>query len=162
MKALPMWKILRPIILPASSLLVSRLKTCGCNIGQCGYGILWNKTFNAIHMRQEASLVMLSLADIGFSRRTAISYIYERVEALGLILCQPAIGPQLRLQYLDQPRGECLYIGMQRIYNTDGDHILFSVSADNSGKLWLDGTDGDLGSNLWSPSSRWVFVQARQ
>ena len=50
-----------------------------------------------------------------------------RYRQLGLELCPPDLGPQLRLDYQDQPRGERLYIAMKPIATSDGEPRIFVV-----------------------------------
>jgi hypothetical protein len=55
----------------------------------------------------------------------------------GLELCPPDVGPQLRLDYSDQPPGECVYVAMKPITTSDGEPRIFVV-AHNSDGLSLD------------------------
>lgn len=57
-----------------------------------------------------------------------------RAQQLGLNLCPPAIAPEYRLAYKDQPIGEKLYVAMQPITSSDGEPRIFLIarSADGS------------------------------
>jgi hypothetical protein len=73
--------------------------------------------------------------------------IYARAQSLGLALCPPEVGPQLRLQYLEQPSGEILHIAMQPIAKYDGDLVNLALENDESaltlfGELYAEVGDG--------------------
>ena len=82
--------------------------------------------------------------------------IYDRAKQWGLNLVPAEVGPQLRLQYPDQPDGEELYIGMVPMCARDGNDYIFLVDRDGNGpgSRFLRGYRGDPGG----PSVRWVFT----
>ena len=58
-----------------------------------------------------ADLVVVSAADLGLAVESAsLKDIYSRAENLGLGLAPAEVGPELRLQYFNQPTGEFLNI----------------------------------------------------
>ncbi len=61
------------------------------------------------------NLVRLSVKDLGFPKGAIIQKIYKRAKKLGLNPCPAEVGPQLRLQYPDQPMHENLIIAMEPI-----------------------------------------------
>lgn len=79
-------------------------------------------------------LAILSVSELGFGRniRRDASYpaILDRGLVLGLDLCPPEVGPQLRLQYLDQPLDEHLTLAMKTINDHRGYPRVFSVYRD--------------------------------
>ena len=83
--------------------------------------------------------------------------IHNRAKELGLELCPAEVGPQLRLQYADQPRGEWLLIAMEPITDSVGDPRIFDVELGDFGR-WLDGLCGDP-DGFWFGSGRFVFVR---
>lgn len=70
-------------------------------------------------------LVVLSVEDLGLSAGANTSQVYEAAKEQGFELCPAEVGPQLRLQYIDQPNGEFLQIAMEDITHTP---ISFCVS----------------------------------
>ena len=60
-----------------------------------------------------------------------------RARALGLELCPPSFGLELRLQYMDQPVGEKLHVAMKPITSSDGEPRIFVVAHSDKG-LSLD------------------------
>ena len=67
------------------------------------------------------------------------------------------IAPQLRLQYLDQPIGEFLTIGMEPIGTWAGEAVVLTVANGGAG-LILIGQDGREDAQI-SAISRFVFVR---
>jgi len=102
-------------------------------------------------------LVLVSVAGLGFSNGARLADIYARAKELGLELCPAEIGPQLRLQYADQPWGEWLFIAMEPITGSGGDPNFFDVGHCDDGR-WLSGFYCSPG-HFWSGSDRFVFVR---
>lgn len=75
----------------------------------------------------ELKLVLVTVSELGFKVLDEegvkacykISEIYNRAQKLGLTLCPAEVGPQLCLQYADQPKGEHLTIGMHPVFCSD-------------------------------------------
>jgi hypothetical protein len=119
-------------------------------------GILRDRHFSVSDSEVFVQLVNISVEELGFSGPAKRAEIYAQAFERGLKLCPAEVGPQLRLQYLDQPHGEWLTIGMEPILNDDGDPSVFFV-AHSHGKLLLSGDYGyyDLSYN---PEKRFIFV----
>jgi hypothetical protein len=116
----------------------SELKNRGMKIGDWADNILGQPAFTVATQETELDLVVISVADLGFKKATTRKKIYARAEELGLNLCPVEVGPRLRLQYADQPNGECLIIAMEPITDSFGGLELFRVKRGVSG-LWLCG-----------------------
>ena len=102
-------------------------------------------------------LVKVSIEDLGFVKGYPTrDQIYDRAIERGLNLVPAEVGPQLRLQYPDQPDGEELYIGMVPMCARDGSDYIFLVDRDGNspGSRFLRGYRGDPGG----PDVRWVFT----
>jgi hypothetical protein len=127
------------------------------NIGGWGNDILGQSTFTTSDKETELNLVNVSVAELGFKNGATRKDIYYRAKELGLELCPAEVGPQLRLQYKDQPNGEWLLIGMEPISGSDGFLDVFDVGRDG-GDLWLDGSGGRA-DGFWDGCGRWVFVR---
>jgi hypothetical protein len=87
-----------------------------------------------------------------------MSEVFDGAAKLGLDKCSPEDGPQLRHQYLDQPMGEYLHIGMDPITDSHGFRRWFIVI--NSKKGLYMGTDFTTRSDIDTAaagSSIWVF-----
>lgn len=103
--------------------------------------------------------MLVSVADLGFTKATRRDAIYERAKELGLDLVPAEVGPQLRLAYTDQPLNEWMVMGMEPIANSDGSLDVFSVVHDDGGQ-WLRSDYGYPGG-LWYPGNRWVFARRK-
>lgn len=105
----------------------------------------------------EVNLVLLTVADLGFPNGAEGSKIYEKALSLGLELCPAEVGPQLRLQYPDQPIGEWILVAMEPITHSGGDLEVFSVDHARAGR-WLYGFYGRP-DRFWRAGRRWVFCR---
>lgn len=95
---------------------------------------------------------------------TELSYddLCARAQSLGLALCPPEVGLQLRLQYEDQPKGEWLQIAMQPIRNELGfDPKVFCVTrswSQDAPELFLgNGQHHDIHKEEYH-KGLWVFL----
>ena len=79
---------------------------------------------------------------------------------VGLELCPAEVGPQLRLQYPNQPIGEFLHIAMQPIATYHGDLIDLTVGNGGAGLLLIGG-DGSPELKLHS-SVKFAFFRPAQ
>ncbi len=136
------------------------LKKADCNIGDWGNDILGKPAFTVSPEETEVELVVVSVAELGFKEGATCADIYKRAQELGLDLCPNEVGPQLRLQYKDQPKGEWLLIGMEPITGSDGHLFVFSVGRHDGGRQWLDGDYGKP-DFFWYAGYRWVFLRRK-
>ncbi len=100
----------------------------------------------------------MSAAELGFRGETAsLRQIYDAAHKLGFGLAPAEIGPQLRLQYLDQPVGEFLTIAMAPIEIRTGEPVILTAANGGAG-LILFGQDSDVDAEI-SATSRLIFVR---
>jgi hypothetical protein len=133
----------------------------GNHIGDCGNDILGRLAFTAVTEETEVDLVIVSVSELGFKDGATRKDIYARALELGLQLCPNEVGPQLRLQYKDQPNGEWLLIGMEPITDSRSYPRVFGVLRHDGGMQFLDGSHGDL-DYFWLGCHRWVFMRPRK
>jgi len=155
----PVWKTIA--VGTADTLgLRNALSAARCGVGDLAEQILWRPAFSLSPARRDVDLVKLSAADLGFRGRTAsLAKIYAQAQKLGFQLASPEIGPQLRLQYFDQPIGEFLHIGMEPIRTWTGEPVILVVANGGEGMI-LIGQDGDTEAEI-PVTSRFVFVRRR-
>jgi len=104
---------------------------------------------------EEATLIRLTVADLGFKNSTTTDQIYERAQILGLEPCPADTGPHYRLKYQNQPLNEWIYMGMKQITDSDGYPVVFKLERSDDG-LWLDGSWA-APDREWGPDGRFVF-----
>lgn len=122
--------------------------------------ILGTSAFTAATEETEVDLVKVTVAELGFKTNARRDHIYERAKELGLELCPPEVGPQLRLQYKDQPDGERITIAMEPFLVSSYNPGLFRVVRDDS-EPWLGSSWGNSDA-FCSADSRWVFCRPRK
>ncbi|MEK7185229.1 MAG: hypothetical protein AAB726_01265 [Patescibacteria group bacterium] len=135
------------------------IKAAGMKVGDWANDILGKPAFTASETEQEVNLVNLSVAELGFKDGARYDQICAKAQELGLELCPNEVGPQLRLQYTDQPKGEWLIIATESIADSHGDLSVFGIEHDD-GELWLGAHDGDPG-DVWDADDRFVFVRRK-
>ena len=85
------------------------------HIGWCGGDILPGPDFSLIEVETQVDLVKISVRSLGFECPTVLENLLVKASEMGLSTCPAEVGPQLFLQYADQPKEERLYIGMNPI-----------------------------------------------
>lgn len=109
--------------------------------------------------KQSLDLVVRSVKELGFPNGAQYKDICKAAESQGLDLCPAEAGPQLRLQYPDQPNGEWLVIAMEPIKDSGCDLNLFGVGCVGGGR-WLRAYYGWPGG-FWRAGDRFVFVRRK-
>ena len=110
-------------------------------------------------LKQSVDLSVLLVEELGFKGYLTVSLkdIYKAAKRRGFDLCPAEVGPQLRLQYPDQPYLDCLNIAMEPLHMPSGGHFLFKVSNDSGGR-WLEMRSGNP-DDTFCVLERFVFVR---
>ncbi|OAF20005.1 hypothetical protein AXW67_34260 [Bradyrhizobium neotropicale] len=152
----PAWKKITLGNFSNSLTLRNALDANGCHVGGSAEEVLARPAFIVSSRKKNVELVTVSAAELGFKTDTVtLASIYARAKRLGFGIAPAEIGPQLRLQYLDQPTGEFLIIGMDSIKTWSGEEIILTVANGGAG-LILIGQDGSADAAI-SATSRLVF-----
>ena len=131
-----------------------------CHLEALANEIIGRPAFTLSRTKSELALVVLSVFDLGFGKQGAsIKDIFARAEFLGFALCPPEVGPQLRLQYLDQPPGELLHIAMQPIARYSGDPVLLDIENADHGLVLFGYTPA--AADIMYSRALYVFVKPR-
>ncbi len=149
------WKTIKLGTLKNADEFRKALKKDGFKIGDWGNDIIGKPAFTVASTEEEIQLVNVSVADLGFKNGATYKDICAKAKELGLELCPNEVGPQLRLQYKDQPKGEYLRIAMEPITDSDGILGIFDVGHGGD-DLWLYGHYG-YSVSFWSADYRFVF-----
>jgi hypothetical protein len=137
----------------------NELDSKGCSVGSQAAELLARPTFTVSSQKTNVELVDLSPAQLGFTSDTVtLGNVYARAQQLGLELAAAEVGPQLRIQYFDQPIGEFLVIGMAPIKTWSGEPTILNVANGGAG-LILIGQDGRAEASI-PVTSRFIFVRS--
>src|SRR5262245_38613593 len=122
------------------------LDSAKIKIGVSADEILGRPAFPYAKMKADVELAVLSAAELGVeSDESSLSDVYERARQAGLELCPAEVGPQLRLDYRNQPLGEALTIAMEPVSTYAGEPTILALVNFGTG-LALIGADGRLDS----------------
>ena len=136
------------------------IKNAEMRISDWANDIIGKPEFVVIAGEMEVDLVKVTVGELGFKDGARRDQIYDRVKELGLEICPPEVGPQLRLQYKDQPLDEWILIGMEPIRSSGGVLGVFGVEHNDVG-FWLGGDYGGP-DDVWRTDCQWVFVRPRK
>jgi hypothetical protein len=152
------WKTIAIGTFSESSALLNALSAIGCGTGDAA-DILAQSGFAVSGTKTEVELLSVTAAELGFPGETAsLRRIYERANRLGFRLAPAEIAPQLRLQYLDQPIGEFLIIGMEPIPTRTGESVILTVANGGAGLILIG---QDVRADAEMPlNSRFVFLRS--
>jgi hypothetical protein len=128
-------------------------------IGDIAGQMLRLPTFALTSGQADIALSIASVRQLGLQSGTSFTKIHASAMEHGLDLCPPEVGPQLRLQYLDQKVGEYLLIGMKPLPTADGSLACFVVGNGGAG-LFIIGRSAGAESTVPS-RARLVFVLRR-
>lgn len=153
------WKTITIGTFANSLTLRNELDRKGCNVGGQAAEILARPTFDVSSQKTNVELARVSPAQLGFTSDTAtLANVYARAQQVGLKLAAAEVGPQLRIQYFDQPIGEFLIIGMDPIKTWGGEPIILNVANGGAGLILL-GQDGRAEADI-PVTSRFIFVRS--
>ena len=90
--------------------------------------------------------------------------ILKKGQEMGLQLCPAEVGPQLRLQYDDQPRDESLFIAMKPINLNGWDKIFSVVHNKNISDYFkrLDALGATPQYSFYNLDSKFVFIKPKK
>ncbi|MFA6077981.1 MAG: hypothetical protein WC724_03095 [Candidatus Paceibacterota bacterium] len=130
----------------------------GFRIGDWANDILNDPSFDLASKEIKIDLICITVGELGFKNGAYLKEIQDRALSLGLKYCPMEVGPQLRRQYIDQPRLESLQIGMQSQVDSKGHKSEFRVVHGVDGFMWLVG-DHKHQDNFWEEGEQFIFVK---
>jgi hypothetical protein len=130
----------------------------GFRIGTWAEDVLNSPNFTISPQQREINLVRVTPQDLGFPSGALRTAIYKKGLEFGLSLCPLEVGPQLRLQYSDQPRLESLQIGMEPQLDSEGHESEFRVVHGGDDFLWLVG-DHKHPNDFWAKDEYFIFLK---
>jgi len=141
------------------------LRSGGIEVSSWPQGLFRNPAYTVAVEETEVDLIKVTVAELGFKEGVRRDQLYERAREVGLELCPPEVGPQLRLQYKNQPKDECVFVGMEPIARETGSVGVFTVKCDALRYQWLDSyfiASEDHYNSPFRPEFAWVFVRPRK
>lgn len=128
------------------------LKGGKIQVGSYAKSMMESKDFITTKKTESIDLIILKVRDLGLGEEPTTDQIYQKIQELGLELCPAEVGPQYRLQNIDQPLEESFSIGMKQISvsdsrPSDGRPNVFRLGRNEDGLL--------LGARIARPSSQW-------
>ena len=158
--AVPVWRTITVGTFANSFALLNALDAAGCGIGGLAEEILARPAFNVGTKKTSVELFAVSAAELGFQPDAVRQAdVYARAQQLGFGLAAAEVGPQLRLQYFDQPMGEFL-IAMEPIKTWKGQPVILAVANGGAGLVLL-GRDGSADAEI-AVASRFLFVRSNE
>ncbi len=136
------------------------LKAGGNNIGDWANDILGKPAFVVSVNEQDVELINVSVGELGFKQGACYADICKCAFKFGLDLCPAEVGPQLRLQYKDQPKGTYVAVAMNVITGSGGGLLVFCVRCRGDGEQCLGADYGSAGI-VWNADHRFVFLRRK-
>ena len=125
------------------------------DVSENATAVLKASAFTMISGYDQLALARVSFKQLGLKGKVSRKEIYLGAEKLGLVTCPPQTGPQLRLDFLTQQKGDRLAIGHEPIIH-DGFSDIFTL--DHHGQtLWLRAVSGSA-NVLWDDEFEWIFM----
>jgi len=153
----PVFKTIKLGTHKSTDSLRSSLKDNGNHISNWGNDIFGNITL--AEYETEVTLHVATVKELTGKDRSVSHEINKAIRSKGYELCPAEVGPQLRLQYLDQPNGEWIRVAMEPIADSHGLLRIFYVGyvAD---ERWLRGVNGHR-DNEWDGDTVFIFVSRK-
>lgn len=128
----------------------------GMQIGKWANDIIEKPGFKVSYGEIKVDLLVKTVEELGFQNGANFDEICQAARKMQLAKCSAEVGPQLRLEYPDQPKDEWLVIAMDSITDSVGDPRMFLVGHNDRGR-WLVGDFGHQ-AHIYGKSKKFVFV----
>lgn len=160
----PIWKTIALGLFETPDLLRKTLKLSRfITVNEWAGDILNKPAFTVAFLKTEIDLVRVSVSELGFPNGAHWVDVCNRAFKYDMDICPAEVGPQLRLQYLNQPLGEKLHVIMAPIEGTEHlgrvDAFRFSVEGIFDLKAY---SDSGFGSEFWRPDQECIFQRPRK
>ncbi|MEK4100048.1 helicase [Bacillus sp. FSL E2-0195] len=154
------------------SQLIQKLQQYSILMNEYGERLLADDKFTTSNTKYSLETVELTVIDLGFPDGATTAQLFKRASELGLELCPLELGPQLRLEYLEQPEG---YLGnasqqhqapsgsitiASEILTKDDDFPKGFYLRQINGVFWLRGYIADH-LHVWKPEDHFIFVKQK-
>ncbi len=113
-------------------------------------------TLTPLEKKESISLVARSISDLGLRDGVTLKEIYAKALEFRLGLCDPHVGPETRLAFIDQQANSHYHIAMEPVIKSDNRKVVWDIAHTSDG-LWLDRRGGDTNS-LWRAEDVFIFT----
>ena len=134
--------------------LITRLSD-GFHVSDWAKDIMSKPQFATLSEPTEVHLARVKVKDLGFTEAPTTTELFTRIKEIG-DLCPAEVGPHLRLNLTDQPKGDWFGVAMEPITDSDGDPNIFLLGRNDDGNRCLDATYADPGRQ-WPLDGEVVF-----
>ena len=132
---LKVWKTIKLVAYQSADQCRQALEKAGCRISDWAKDLLGKIDFTK-SVEEEVKFGKLTVGQLGLTRGGTLRQILARIVELGLAKCEPYDGPNVRVQSLDQPMGEGIFMAMDPITASRGYPHVFVLRRRGDG-LWL-------------------------
>jgi len=143
------WKTVR-VEEKSRDALIATLESCGFKIGERARNMMSRQAFVVPSEPYVIDLAKMTVAEIGFTRRTSTRELWARITAIGGMISAPVVGPYVRLADAEQPSDEIYRVVTEQIRDSNEYPRIFEVSH-ISGERSLNGYVAN-SINEWAPS----------
>lgn len=98
--------------------------------------IMSKPEFTTLTEPTEIHLARVRVKDLGFKKEPTTAELFARIKEVG-DLCPAEVGPYLRLDLKDQPKGDWFWVAMEPIAGSGGDPRIFYFLRIGDGLRWL-------------------------
>jgi hypothetical protein len=135
----PVWKRITLGAYKGVNSLRTALDAARVRVGDSADEVLGRPAFRFSPEKSDVDLVLVSVAELGFSNGAPLADIHRRAGEVGLELCPAEVAPLLRLAYTNQPMGEFLNVAMRPIATYAGELVALSIANAGTGPLLIGG-----------------------
>jgi hypothetical protein len=148
----PIWKTVRIGVHKNLNALTKAMKKF--RVSDWARDVLGKPAFTLAQTEEDIVLCSATVKELTGKNQATTTEIFDAIKRVGE-LCPAEVGPALRDQYLDQPKGEWLRVAMEPICDSRGLLNVFYVEH-GDGELWLY-ADYANPSAVWNGGNRFVF-----
>jgi len=157
-KGFPLWRIL--LIGGISRYdMINHVEADGKNsVSMNTRSVIESKQFKTSRRRKVLRLARTKVGNLGFTKVPTTAELFARIRQIGS-LCPAEVGPHLRRDYQDQPKGEVLWIAMNaiRVQDKFGYPDRFVVRRSDQGERLLESDIANPGPH-WDLETEIIFV----
>lgn len=138
--------------------LASTLESEGFFVSDWAKNVMKQETFTVLPGKKLLKLARCPVHALGFTEKPTTTQLQHRILEVGE-LCPAELGPHVRRQLKNQPKGDIFWLVMEQIVDSDGLADVFRVRRGADGEQWLS-ADCAFPVDQWDLDREVVFVLA--